>query len=100
MIRVRRQPGMTAKTRLKRDRILVRGQADRVDESRNSPETLGAITGRVRGTWGLAAVLGAQAVAAGRIGLADLALRHAMKAEEQMVEALAQVRLGALDQGG
>lgn len=92
------KPGVAAQAGLERDGIFFFGKASFLHESRDGFKALSAIAGGVGRTWRFAAVLGGQAMAAGRIGFAKLALGQAVETEQQMVEAFVQVILRAGDE--
>ena len=92
------EPGIATEAGLESDRIFLFRNAGFLNEGSDGFETLSAIAGGVRRAGGFAAVLGGQAMAAGRIGLAKLALGQAMETEQQMVEALVEVILRAGDE--
>lgn len=85
---VGRQPGITAKARLESYGIFFLWEASFLRESGDSFEALGAVTGGVRWTGRFTTVLGGQAMAAGRIRFANLALRQAVEAEKDVIEIL------------
>ena len=86
-IRVRLQPRVFAKSRLEGHGVFFLRHARLGDERRDGLETLRAVTRRVRRAGHFATVRHFQAMAAGRVGLAQMPLRDAVKTEQQMVVA-------------
>ena len=89
----------TPQSRLKRHRPLFGLQAGAHGERSGALDALRAVATGEDGTFGtLAAIIGFQAMRAGRIRLAQMPLRQTVIAQQKVVERLFQVRLSARNQ--
>src|SRR5690606_2946107 len=98
-LRVGFDPLRAAQAGLEADGPLLRTQPDTFGERGAALQALGTVAVGEHGALGtLAAVLRLQAMGAGRVGLVQVPLRQTVEAQQQVIEVLRQVWLGAGDQ--